>query len=75
MGLFDAFPYAKLAKAADAGNRTESDEQRAVGDSVLKAMKEHGIDPSSPDPARLMDPEVQRALRDAVLKHEAGGDG
>ncbi len=72
--LIDAFHYAKLARAAGGSDgAAESEEQKAIGDSVLRVMRERGIDPSSPDPARLMEPEVQRALRDAVLKHGPGG--
>ncbi len=71
--VLDAFRYRRLAKATRATDGVQSDEQKAIGDSVMNAMKEHGIDPSSPDPARLMDPEVQRALREATLRHKPKG--
>jgi hypothetical protein len=71
--ILDAFRYRRLARVTNPENDAEGKQQKAVGDSVLKTMREHGIDPSSPDPASLMDPEVQRALRDAVLKHDEGG--
>lgn len=43
--------------------------------SVLAIMKEHGIDPMRPDPSRFADPEVQRALQEAVLRHGSGETG
>jgi hypothetical protein len=66
----DAFRYA--AATGSPGVAVEGLDHaklRQLQSSVLAIMKEHGIDPMRPDPSRFTDPEVQRALQDAVLKH------
>jgi hypothetical protein len=67
--IHDAFGYARAAKTGGVVEGVDHGKLRQLQTSVLAIMKEHGIDPQRPDPGRFTDPEVQRALQDAVLRH------
>jgi hypothetical protein len=67
--IHDAFRYMKVARTGSAVEGLDYEKLKELQDSLMKVMEEHGIDPTNPDASRFMDPEVQRALQDAVLKH------
>jgi hypothetical protein len=67
--IHDAFHYTRAAKNAGAVQGIDYGRLQELQASVMVVMREHGIDPMSPDASKFMDPEVQRALQDAVIKH------
>lgn len=73
--VHQAFTASKAAESGGVAGGVDYGRLMRLQDSVLAVMKEHGIDPMRPDPSRFMDPEVQRALQQAVNQHGFGADG